>query len=243
MPLYHLTLSQGRSDTVTCESSSQTKLLDFFKTVSTAVVRNIKEIVYSKDYNINYIPSNYVEEGVYHKVIVLASSENFSKTFVLFNIKQSVTEDKIKKQFKNLLINNEPITDFIDITFYTEGDSPTNYNNLYQVQYKRNSKTYIENLYANSYEQVLEFANELIGGEITEIRKFLHHDSRVKKDYGTGYFKSVTCSLYSDDGYRSLKIPKVDNTIKHDDLINHISNTFQVHTKPINKAELKLKYN
>jgi hypothetical protein len=243
MPLYHLTLSQGRSDTVTCESSSQTKLLDFFKTVSTAVVRNIKEIVYSKDYNINYTPSSYIEEGVYHRVVVYASSQNYSKTFVLFNIKQSVTEDKIKKQFKNLLINNEPIIDFIDITFYTEGDSPTSYNNLYQVQYKRNSKTYIENLYAKSYEQVLEFANELIGGEITEIRKFLHHDSKVKKDYGTGYFKSISFSCSVDNAFFHLKVPKVKDTFSHFELKEMVSNTFQVHTKPINKAELKLKYN
>jgi len=243
MPLFHSTLSMGRGDTVVAECSNHTVLLDFFKKTSKAVVRNIKEIVYSKDFKINYTPKEFVAGDIYSKVIVQAVSESYAETYILFNIKRTVTEDDVKTQFKQLFINNEPIIDFISITFYDKGDSPTNYNNLYQVQYKRNSKTYIENFYGKDWDTIYQVASKLIDGEITEIRKFVHYDGKIKKDIGTGYYKSVTASLYSDDGYRPLKIPKVDTSISHDTLLNDISNTFKVFGLPINKDELKLKYN
>jgi len=240
--LFHTTLSLGRSDTLVLESTSKSKLLTFLTTVSKAVVRNIKEIVYSKDYNINYTPKIFEPSEIYSKVVIQALSQNYSETYILFNIKKSVTKKDIQKEFKQLLINNEPIVDFVSITFYDKGDSPISYDNLYQVQYKRNSKTYIENFYSTSWQKVFDLSSKLIDGEITEIRKFVYYDGKIKKDNGDGYYKSVTCSLFSDDGHRSVKIPKVDNTIKHDDLLVHITNSLKVFGKSINKDEIKLKY-
>jgi len=242
MPLFHSTLTMGRSDTIVTENSSKTSLLTFLKTHSKAVVRNIKEIVYSKDYNINYTPTTFVPSETYDRVVVQALSASYAESYILFNIKRTVTEKDIETQFKKLLINDEPIIDFVNIIFYEKGDSPTNYNNLFQVQYKRNSKTYIENFYSKKWEDVFSIAKTLIDGEITEIRKFVHYDPKNKKDDGVGYYKSVTVSLFSEDGYRTLKIPKVSHDIPHDELITNISNTFKVHGKPIKKDDLKLKY-
>ena len=242
MPLFHTTLSLGRSDTIVTECSSKNELLETLTFLSRAVVRNIKEIVFSKDYNINYTSTNYIQGDTYEKVVIQALSDSFSETFVLFNIKKTVTKEDIQREFKQLLINNEPINDFLLIQFYAKGDSPINYDNLFQVQYKRNSKTYIENFYAKDWQSVLSLSRNLIDGDITEIRKFVHHDSKVRQDTGIGYFKSITASLYSFDGYRSLKIPKVDNTLTHDIITQKISNTFKVFGKSINKDEIKLKY-
>jgi len=242
MAMFHSTLSLGRSDTVIAECSSYTVLLDFFKRTSKAVVRNIKEIVFSKDFNINYISKDFTPGETYSKVIVQALTKSYSDTYILFNIKRSITEEDLQTEFKKLFINDEPIEDFVSITFYDKGDSPINYKNMYQIQYKRNSKTYIENFYGKDWESIYSVADKLIDGEITEIRKFVHYDDNIKKDDGVGYFKSVTALLYSDDGYRSLKIPKVDISISHDQLSEDISNTFKVFGKSINKDELKLKY-
>jgi hypothetical protein len=242
MPLFHSTLSLGRSDSIVTENTSATSLLNFLKIHSKAVVRNIKEIVFSKDYNINYTSVPFLQGDIYDKVIIQALSSSFSETYILFNIKRTVTKEDIQKEFKKLLINNEPIIDFMSITFYDKGVSPTNYNNLYQVQYKRNSKTYTENFYSKKWEDVLSIATALIDGEITEIRKFVHFDSTVKKDDGIGYYKAVTASLSSDDAYRTLKIPKVIHGISHDELTNNIADTFKVYGKDINKDDLLLKY-
>jgi len=242
MALFHTTLTLGRSDSIVTENTSFTSLLSFLKIHSKAVVRNIKEIVYSKAYNINYTSVPFVQGDVYDKVVINALSENYSETYTLFNIKRTVIQSDIENEFKKLLINNEPIVDFISITFYDKGVSPTNYTNLYQVQYKRNSKTYTQDLYSKKWEDVLSIAKALIDGEITEIRKFVHYDSTVKKDDGIGYYKSVSASLYSDDGYRQLKIPKVSHDISHDELVTNISNTFKVYGKDINKDEIELKY-
>jgi len=242
MPLFHSTLSMGRSDTIVTENTSLTSLLTFLKTHSKAVIRNVKEIVYSKDYNINYTPTTFVQKDTYDRVVIQALSDSFSETYVLFNIKRTITAKDIEQQFKKLLINNEPINDFVSIVFYEKGDSPTNYDNLFQVQYKRNSKTYVENFYSKKWEDVLSLAQSLIDGEITEIRKFVHYDSKNKKDDGIGYYNAVTASLFSADGYRSLKIPKVDHSIAHDTLVENISNTFKVHGQAIKKEDIKLKY-
>jgi len=243
MKIFHCTLSLGRSDTIFVESSSKAKLLSFFNTVSEAVVRNIKEIVFSKDYNINYKPYEYIPESTYSKVIVQALSQNYSQTYVLHHIKKSVTEEELKKQFKKLVIKNEAIIDFVTIQFYDEGVSPIDPDNLYQVQYKRNSKTYTENFYGNSWQDIRDLAISLIDGEVTEIRKFVHHDSTIKKDTGSNYFKSCSFTLDNSEMYRTYKIPKVKHNIPHDVLVEHFANAFTLKGKSPKKDEIYIKYN
>ena len=95
--IYHITTSQGRSDTFYLESSSKSKVLTFLNSVSTAVVRNIKEVVFSKKYNINYIEKEFVPSKTYYKVIVFALTKNYADTITLYNVKKTVTKDIIEK--------------------------------------------------------------------------------------------------------------------------------------------------
>jgi hypothetical protein len=241
--LFHVSLSLGRTDTQTYEADSKSKLLAFFNTVSEAVVRNIKQIVMSKEYKINYIKKDFVATATYHRVIVHAMSKNYSESYTLFHIKKTVTEDDIKKQFKKILIKNEPIVDFISIQFFNEGVSPTNTDNLYQVQYRRNSRTYTVDYHGLSWQHIRDLAESLIDGEITEIRKYVHHDPTVKKDTQNNYYNSVSCYMSSEDRYRSVKIPKIKHTIKHSELLDQVKNTFKVHGDTVDINNISTKYN
>lgn len=219
---FHITSSQGRADTYYLEASNKLKLLSFLNSVSTAVVRNIKEVVYSKTYNINYVEGKEnVPSLVYHRVVVVATSKSYSQTFELFNINRSVTKEILMKQLKKLTIHDEPITSFLDITFYDEGVSPISYDNLYQIQYQRNSKTYTENLYSDSYIKVKEFFDTVMDGELLEIRKFVHHDNKVVKDDSTKYSKRVTVYVKNNNGSFVSFIPKVKKTL-HDNQLKQM---------------------
>lgn len=240
--IYHITLSQGRSDTIYLESSSKSKILTLLNTISTAVVRNIKELVYSKDYNINYVSKPFEPSPTYHKVIIFALTENYADTITLYNVKKTVTKELLQKQFKKLMINNEPIIDFFDIQFYNEGVSPTSYDNLFQVQYKRNSKTYVEKFYSDSWLKVKDVAESIIDGEITEIRKFVHYDSTVRKDDVKDYHKSVYCNITNNEAYSKFSLPKVKKSVDYKQLISLLKLNLKFKGKSITNEEIKLSY-
>lgn len=239
--LFHVTCSQGRADSLYYESTSKTKILTMLNTLSTAIVRNIKEVVYSKAYNINYVEVPFVPVPTYHKVVILASSKSYAKTFTLYNVKRTVTKELLEIEYKKLFINDEPITDFFDIQFYTNPSLVKNYDNLYQVQYKKDSKTYLEDFYSDDYRKVKNFFEKIIGGELTEIRKFVHHDSTVKKDDGD-YVKRVSLFISKDGGAVSTFVPKVNKNINHNVLLDSLQNTLLFQNKPIKKEEIVITY-
>ncbi|ADG93357.1 hypothetical protein Arnit_1703 [Arcobacter nitrofigilis DSM 7299] len=116
--IFHVTLTQGRADTFYIEANTKSDVLTFLSSVSTAVISNIKEVVFSKEYDINYIPQT-IENNTSHKSVkAIALSKTYSKIFEFFNIKDSVTNQDIIKQLKQLMILNEPIIDIASITFY-----------------------------------------------------------------------------------------------------------------------------
>jgi len=222
MSVYHITTSQGRADTFYVHSTSKLKVLNFINSVSTAIVRNIKEVVYSKTYNINYSnrPS-FISSPVFHKVVIFAYSKNYSKQFTLYNVKRSITQEYLETQYKKMFINDELITGFFDISFYNEVAKDENIDRLFQVQYKRDSKTYTEDFYSDSYEKVKDFFETVIDGELLEIRKYIHLDTTVKKDDGN-YVKRVGVYTALDGDSFSLSIPKVKNNISQNDIKNLI---------------------
>lgn len=119
MPYYHLTLTQGRADTITSiEADSKTDLLNLFTSVSTATVTNIKKIVYSKDLNINYSKTTFFPVGFYKQVNVLATNGKEAKVFELNHVKKTITSKKILETFKrNVLINGKKVTDIYSIVY------------------------------------------------------------------------------------------------------------------------------
>ncbi|MFY9090287.1 hypothetical protein [Arcobacter aquimarinus] len=242
MPYYHITSSQGRADTFTIESTSKNKVLTFLNTISTAIVRNIKEIVYSKTYNINHtLDTFFVPVPTYHRVEVFAYSENYSKSFTLYNVKRTITTDELKNNLLKLYILNEQIIGFFSINFYDEVANNENIDFLYQVQYKKNSKTYTEEFYSDSYQKVKDFFENVINGELIEIRKYVHLDTAVIKDDGD-YHKRVNLYVNNDDSFLSISLPKIKKDIKHNHLLELISDTIKIKSLPIKKEDIRLTY-
>lgn len=116
--LFHITLTQGRADTLTLEADSKADVVNFFTPITTAVISNIKEIVFSKEHNINYVQQTIEETSSFKSVTVLSFSNSYAETFEFFNVKHSVTKQDIINQMKNLFILNEPIIDIGSLTFY-----------------------------------------------------------------------------------------------------------------------------
>lgn len=118
-------MNQGRSDTFIAESNSKYDLLNFLKTCSTATVTSIKEIVYSKEYGINFVKQTVNKEDYYKKIKVHAISKTKAKVFTLYFVKKSITKEQLLKNFKKLYIDDEQITDIANIIFYRKGFSPS----------------------------------------------------------------------------------------------------------------------
>ncbi|RLA83618.1 MAG: hypothetical protein DRG78_03790 [Epsilonproteobacteria bacterium] len=231
MSRYHITLSLGRSDSVVVQSKNATDVKAFFKDTSEAIVRNVKRILFSKEYNMNYktVPEVVAEE-VYHKVIVQALTESYSHTYTLFNIKKTITKDDIITQFKKLKIQNEDITDFSEILFFEDKDSSPNIKNLYQIVYKRESRTFTEELYAKSWQRAKEVADILINGEVVEVRKFSRITDKIKKDKGN-YLPSKKVTIFDggiDKFHYTFKIPKLKSNIDDLLIIDSANNNLQI---------------
>lgn len=84
---------------------------------------------------------------------------------------------------------------------------------MFQVQYKRDSKTYTEDFYSDSYDKVKDFFENVIDGELIEIRKYVHLDTTVKKDDGD-YVKRVGSYIVQDSYAVSFSLPKVKKSLK-----------------------------
>lgn len=239
---FHVTMSQGRADTFYLQSSSKSKILTFLNSVSTAIVRNIKEVVYSKTYNINYVSKPpFVPSAVFHKVIIFAYSANHSEQFTLYNVKKSVTQQFLESEYKKMYIKDELIQGFFDISFYNEVAKDEDITRLYQVQYKRDSKTYTENFYSDSYDKVKDFFDAVVDGELIEIRKYVHNDTTVKRDDGD--YTNRVGSYIVQDGYSiSFSIPKVKKSLDDSQIKNLIVANLQIHNKNIDSKSIKLTF-
>lgn len=119
--IFHVTLTQGRADTLYIEADSKSDVLTFFDSLSTAVISNIKEVVFSKDYDINFIAQSYENTTSFKVVRVFALSENYAQTFEFFNVKHTVTKEQMINKVKKLMIKDEQIIDVASVTFYDEG--------------------------------------------------------------------------------------------------------------------------
>lgn len=240
--IYHITMAQGRSDTFYLHATTKQKVLNFLNTVSTAIVRNIKEVVYSKNYNINFSNDTpFIPSATYHKVIIFAYSKKYSQQFILYNVKKTITEDFLKEQYKTLLILDEPIIGFFNISFYDEVSRSENIDNLYQVQYKRNSKTYTEDFYANSYNDVKQFFINVVDGELMEIRKYVHLDTTIKKD-DLDYRKRMSIYVSDSKYYFTASIPKIKREFKTEELKTIIQSSLKYYNKDIDFNSIQLTF-
>lgn len=102
MPNFQVSLRQGKNyKTVNVESSSVSKVLEFFNLVSTMKVTEIKEVVYVS-------PSDVVpmDDFNYHSVVKTFAKNKaggVSKDFLFNNIKKTVNEQELFLGMKEFL--------------------------------------------------------------------------------------------------------------------------------------------
>jgi hypothetical protein len=111
----------------------------------------------------------------------------------------------------------------------------------FQVQYKYNSKTHTLNLYSSSYQKVRDFVQEIIGGEITEIREFVHTDNTIQND-NNNYVHSKTITLANDMGLKSLRIPKIKKSVTDEQLFQLVRLHLKHYDKKVESAKIATKF-
>jgi len=117
MSMFHITYNQGRTDNVTLEANSHLNILEFFNQVSTAGVTIIKEILFSKNYNINYIEHNRYDEPFDRELRVMVETKKHkNKIITLRFAKKDLTKQQITKLVKQYAqVDDEPIIRVLDI--------------------------------------------------------------------------------------------------------------------------------
>lgn len=117
---YHVTVTQGRADTLLLEATSSSDIKSLFSALSTVVVTNIKKIVFSKKLNINYVSKSFLNEPFYHTVLVFVKTQNYADVIRLFNVRKTVTDSDILSNVKQLTVNGENILDIYNIQYINE---------------------------------------------------------------------------------------------------------------------------
>lgn len=240
---FHVTLSQGRSDSLIIESDNKISALNFFNTFSTAVVQSIKNIVYSKKHDINYTTKVNNKSTTYYKVEIFCKSKHYAKIFTLYDVMKSVTKQQLINDFKKLYIDNEPIEDVYNIIVFDSSEGVArSIDNLFQIVYEINSKTHTIELEALDYKTLIDFFRNNINGELVEIRKIVHKDKTVKKD-DNDYIRYVTIKTYnSQNEISSFKLPKLNKNFNEESLEQSIKSTVLVKGKRINKLFLNYSF-
>lgn len=113
----YATLNQGRTDNVTIEVDTLTDAESFFSLVSTANLTKAKEIVYSKDLNVNFVVRGFTPLPFDNELHVSCVTESNSNNIVILrNTKQGLTESQIETSISNFLrFDEENIIDFNSI--------------------------------------------------------------------------------------------------------------------------------
>lgn len=118
MEVYHVTMTQGRSDSFTIEADSKSAVINLLNSMSTAVVSSVKLLVYSKEYGINYVPTLFSVVPFYSKILILVSSKTKAKTLTFYHFKKNYDKSKLLKEIQKLYIDDEPILDIINILHF-----------------------------------------------------------------------------------------------------------------------------
>lgn len=218
---YHITTQLGRMDSFFLEADSFNDVAELIEQISEADIINIKKVIFSKRLKVgtteseNIIPTH--EDSIY-KWSFFCFSNNYSKQIDLYNIKPTTTKAEIEKFLKTQLIVDEPIVGFYDDVRTDFKDFKLYDQNLYQVVYKYNSRTYTENFYSNNIPELIKFFETNISGELIEVREFELSGLSDKPDDGN-YYKRVSLSITEGNKQFKTFIPNIKknkdlNTIK-----------------------------
>jgi hypothetical protein len=118
MPYYKVTLNMGRTDTIEVQADSVTAIREFFTSVSKANITQIKKILVSKDFNLNYKKPSSPKSGDYYTYVkaLCKTSKGFTGTFTMNFIDINTTRDSLVSYIKKYLkINDDKVTSVISI--------------------------------------------------------------------------------------------------------------------------------
>ncbi len=118
MNLFYVSMKQGRTDNVYLEADNKADILNLLGAMSTAVVSSIKQVVYSKENGINYIPTLFSKSPFFSKVLVFAKSETKAKVLTFYHFKKDYDKKQLLTDIQKLYIDNEKIIDIINILEY-----------------------------------------------------------------------------------------------------------------------------
>jgi hypothetical protein len=239
--IYHVTTQLGRMDSFFLEANSSQDIINLLEDISEADIVNIKKIIYSKNYKIatNDSPTLYPknEDSIY-KWSWICYSNNHTKQIDLYNLKPYTTKEDIEKFLKTQLIVDEPIIGFYD-DVRTDFKSTSIFDeNLYQVVYKYNSRTYTENFYSNNIEELKKFFDKFVAGELVEIREYEFSNLSIKEDDGN-YYKRVSLRIIDNNLIFKTFIPNIKKNKDLNLIKQSIINNLRFNNKKIEADKIK----
>lgn len=240
--VYHVTTQLGRMDSFFLEADSFNDVVSLIELVSEADIVNIKKVIFSKNFKIGTIeeakPVLVFEDTIY-KWSFFCFSNNHSKQIDLYNLKPHTKKEDIEKFLKTQMIVDEPIIGFYDDTKTDFRTYSLFSDNLYQVVYKYNSRTYNENFYSNNVEELKRFFDDFVGGELIEIREFEISNISDSVDDGE-YHKRVSLSLaYKSHQFKTF-IPNIKKNIDFPLLQKYIFQYLKFNNKKLDDVSVKL---
>lgn len=240
--IYHVTTQCGRMDSFFLEADNHNDIVNLIENISEADIINVKKIIYSKVYKINTteslsrIPVN--EDSIY-KWSWICYSNSYTKQIDLYNLKPTTTKKEIEEFLKTQSIRDEYIVGFYDDFKIEFKDINLFDDNLYQVVYKLNSRTYTENFYSNNIEALIKFFNKNVAGELVEIREYKLTNMSTKLDDGN-YHKRVSISITDDNKQTKTFIPNVKKNKTFEEIKNSIVSFLKFNNKKIEKDKINL---
>ncbi len=226
---YHITTKLGRYDSFYLEADSYQDCQNLITEISEADIISIKKVVFSKKFKINTNSPAFTFpalEDYFYKWSFFVYTATFSKQIDFYHIKKTTPKQEIIDFLLTQMINNEYIIGFYD-DIITEAKAETeNINNLYQIVYKHNSRTYTENFYTSDYFALENFFNKNLSGDLIEIRKVEFLGIGKKEDNGN-YIKRVTFKIKDELKQMVSFIPNIKKTL----LTSKIKAILQSHLK------------
>lgn len=111
----------------------------------------------------------------------------------------------------------------------------------FQVQYKYATKTFLDDFFANSYQDIIDFFDNISACEITEIRQYEYENNTYPID-DENYIKYCTVNLADDTKKYTFRITKIKKSVNETELLNYIKQFIKVHQNIPKTAKLTYKY-
>lgn len=110
----------------------------------------------------------------------------------------------------------------------------------FQVTYIEDTKTFYSDVEANHYNDVLNFFENCIGANVTEIREYVYEDNENISNLNTNYRNSVIINARNELGYLNIKLPKVKKSLNENELSNLIKQHIKIKGQKISFLSLKI---